>query len=79
MENRKRRIGILTAGGDCPGLNAAISRITSYNVCYTKLLRHFILPPEYGTSFARVFRQRQLPATLRHSLKAENISLGCLL
>ncbi len=24
MENRKRRIGILTAGGDCPGLNAAI-------------------------------------------------------
>ena len=24
MSKRKKRIGILTAGGDCPGLNAAI-------------------------------------------------------
>lgn len=24
MTKRKKRIGILTAGGDCPGLNAAI-------------------------------------------------------
>ena len=24
IKNKKKRIGILTAGGDCPGLNAAI-------------------------------------------------------
>ena len=31
----KRRIGILTAGGDCPGLNAALRGVAraSYNMC----------------------------------------------
>ena len=53
----KRRIGILTSGGDCPGLNAAIRGVDAYssiiptqismkrvcwNVCSSLCLRNII-------------------------------------
>lgn len=31
---KKKRIGILTGGGDCPGLNAAIKRVVYVAACH---------------------------------------------
>ncbi len=32
-ENQRKKIGILTSGGDCPGLNAVIRAVVKGNSC----------------------------------------------
>ena len=43
----KTVVGVLAAAGETPELKekGGAPRITSYNVCYTKLLRHVITIP----------------------------------
>ena len=46
LGNAKATAALIT-GSFAAGQSAQLSRITSYNVCYTKLLRQFLALPKY--------------------------------
>ena len=53
-----KRVGILTAGGDCPGLNAAIRGVGK------ALLRHSIEPVGIRDGFLGLIENRMMPLDL---------------
>ena len=51
-DHEKPRIGILTSGGDCPGLNAVIRAVTSLTAQKTKIAE--IYSEDYDASDAAI-------------------------